>query len=164
VLSRDDLLLLETILKRFDVVESHWSIVECLYAVAPRCLVHRDFFERNVRVCTKGAKPVLYVIDWESAGWDVPALDLRRLDLVAYWTVVRETWPQLDLKKIREMANLGVILRFIPAITWVSRNLAHEWVYELAYEWVDEWVESQVSELMIYESRLAHALQVAHWV
>ena len=165
VLNRDDLLLLETILKRFDVVESHWSIVECLYATAPRCLVHRDFFDRNVRVCTKGAKPVLYVMDWGTAGWDVPAVDLRRLDLVAYWTVVRETWPQLDLEKIREMENLSVILRFIPGITWISRSLADEWgVNESDPEWTDEWVRTVVSNLRTYESFLTHALQVANCI
>ena len=151
-LNRDDLLLLETILEHLDTVESHWSTIECLHVAMPRCLVHGDFIGKNVRVCAKGAKSVLYVMDWRTAGWDAPTVDIQRLDPVTYWTFVREAWPQLDLEQIRAMANLGVILRNIQATSWDCRSLAYEWM------------DRAISHLAIYESHLAHALHVARWV
>jgi len=152
VLSKDDLLLLETILEHLDIVESHWSMVECLDASMPRCLVHSDFVKKNVRVYNESAKPVLYVMDWDIAGWGAPSVDIERQDLVTYWAFAREVWPQLDLEQIRAMANLGVILRNLGLIQATSGSLAYDWV------------EHAICDLAIYESHLIHALRVAHWV
>ena len=53
-----------------------------------------------------------------------PAADLPRVDLTAYWSVVREYWS-LDLPAIRRLAAVGQVFRFLAAISWASPGLAY---------------------------------------
>ena len=55
---------------------------------------------------------------------DAAAAALTRVDIAAYWSVVRECWS-LDLQAIRRLATVGQVFRFLAAISWVSPYLAY---------------------------------------
>jgi aminoglycoside phosphotransferase (APT) family kinase protein len=119
-LSGDDVTVLHAIVSQCDLLESRWSQVETCCAGVPSTLVHGDFRPKNVRVRADQAGLALFPLDWETAGWGVPAPDLASVDLTAYWSVVRECWPTLDLQAIQQLANLGKVSRWLAAISWES--------------------------------------------
>jgi len=81
LLTRDDLVVLEAIISECDAVEARWSEIEGVCRGMPSTLVHGDFRPRNafVRLHPEGVR--LFPLDWETAGWGVPAADLTRIDL-----------------------------------------------------------------------------------
>ena len=81
-------------------------------------------------------------MDWETAGWGIPAADLAQFslershyislspDLEAYWAVVQPSWPRVDLPGLRRLAELGKAFRLIVALAWMNEGFnAHtvEW-------------------------------------
>ncbi|MGA7501055.1 MAG: phosphotransferase [Isosphaeraceae bacterium] len=140
-LTDDDVAVLESIVRQYNNLEARWDRVQkCCYGV-PRTLVHNDFAGHNMRIRTREAGATLLPFDWEFAGWGIPAVDLvlsllpsRRFswnpDLVAYWAVVREDWPEFDLQAIRRWANLATWFRCLNAISWDAPELAQNWAGE----------------------------------
>jgi len=143
-LSPPDLQVIGEILSQGHFLESRWDRIEELYHRFPQTLVHCDFAEYNlrVRVSTRGIN--LLAFDWEMAGHGVPAPDIaelsgrgvprRRLssdlpdsELIAYCSVVRESWPNADLTAVRELAELGAVFRSLAAISWESESIARGW-------------------------------------
>jgi hypothetical protein len=47
--------------------------------------------------------------------------------LADYWSVVRESWSDLDLTAIKQLADLGALLRLVVGLGWDSRNIGREW-------------------------------------
>jgi Ser/Thr protein kinase RdoA (MazF antagonist) len=138
-LSTDDLGVLEAILSRCEGLESRWDRVEGLCAAMPRTIVHGDFKEKNARIRAGASGAVLMPFDWACSGVGAPAIDLAQPprpssgfschpDLEAYWVVVRERWPALDLESVRRWAILGTVLRSLAALSWAAPGLSHEWV------------------------------------
>ena len=76
-LSPDDLVVLESIVPRCNVLESCWSKVETFCDKMPQTLVHNDFATRNIRVRNGQARTALLPFDWEKAGWGIPAANLE---------------------------------------------------------------------------------------
>src|SRR5206468_4231485 len=99
----------------------HWVADAC--AGIPSTLVHGDFRPKNAYVRDDGAGTRLFPIDWEMAGWGIPAADLTRVDLGAYWSVVRERWTGVDLETIERVAVFGQIFRLLAAISWETTEL-----------------------------------------
>ena len=143
-LTSDDLEVIEAILSQADFLESRWNRVEELYHRFPRTLVHCDFASYNLRV-RRGERGInLMAFDWEMAGRGAPAPDIAELsgrgvprrratgdlqdsELVAYWSIVREVWPGLDLSAIKELAELGAVFRSLAAISWESESIGRGW-------------------------------------
>ncbi len=134
-LTAEDRAVLKQVLELQDALESRWHALERACEGLPTTLVHGDFEPKNVRVRSVDAGPVLYPIDWETAGWGVPAADLAapqsprhasRLDTDVYQTVVRERWPDLDAGSIRKLSILGLLFRALAAIEWESERLRFE--------------------------------------
>jgi hypothetical protein len=65
-------------------------------------------------------------IDWETAGWGLPAADLARVDVDAYADIVREWWPGVDITAVRRLARVGRVFRFLAAIGWESASLDYD--------------------------------------
>jgi aminoglycoside phosphotransferase (APT) family kinase protein len=99
-----------------------WVAVAC--AGIPATLVHGDFRPKNAYVREDARGTQLFPIDWEMAGWGIPAADLTRVDLRAYSAVVRERWPDVDLDAVERVAAFGQIFRLLAAIGWETTNLA----------------------------------------
>jgi hypothetical protein len=155
-LSPDDLAVLESLVSRFDVLESCWSTVERFCDRMPKTLVHSDFQGKNMRIRHDQTGIALLPFDWEMSGWGAPAADLaqgirQQVDLAIYWSVVRQFWPHLDVRDIQRMANLGSIFWELATISWKSWPLEYE---HLSYETV----KSAVLTIKSCESRLADAM------
>ncbi len=146
-LRAEDVELLETILSHCDIVASRWTHIERAFEGVPCTLVHGDFVPKNARVRTDSGE--LMLLDWEMAGWGIPAPDLLRVDLPTYCSVVGPAWPRLDLRAAQRLAQLGVLLRYLAAVDWESRWLAHEWV------------TGPMQRMHRYAAGLAEALRVA---
>ncbi len=160
VLTADDLAMLEAIMAQCDALEQSWSQIERVCADLPATLVHGDFRPKNVRVRSDESGQSLFPLDWETAGWGVPAADLApargltpipQVDLTTYEAIVREYWPELDLPALRQLVALGRIFRRLAAISWESLGLAYEWR------------EKPMTSMMVYQAELAEALQTPPW-
>ncbi|HZD56577.1 MAG TPA: phosphotransferase [Anaerolineales bacterium] len=140
---------LGTILRQFELLESHWDQVEAFCDGMPPALVHGDFVVKNLRVRTSQAGIALLPFDWGEAGWGVPARDLVDVDLVAYWSATHVHWPWLDLRTLRRLATIGKIFRAIDAIYWLLPSFNYEWL------------KRPRNSMSIYASWLAGAIQAA---
>jgi Phosphotransferase enzyme family len=147
---------LKTIVSQCDALESGWNQVEKCCESMPSTLVHGDFRPKNVYVRTDQAGTGLFPIDWETAGWGVPAADLapshhhysgQHVDLTTYWDIVQECWPSLDMSAIQQLVWAGLIFRRLAAISWDSRDLAYKWT------------EGPVECMRIYQAELSEIMQ-----
>jgi aminoglycoside phosphotransferase (APT) family kinase protein len=117
---------LHGILAKLDQAEAVWPRIEALCARFPDTLVHGDFRRKNVYL-RRGSRGVeLLPIDWETAGWGVPAIDLTRIDITAYCAVAQRAWPELHFDAVSRVAVVGRIFSQLAAIDWVSPQLAYE--------------------------------------
>jgi hypothetical protein len=125
---------LEAILSQGHLLESQWGRVNELCDRFPRTLVHGDFMKSNVRVRSSTCGVNVVGFDWERAGYGIPAFDIAETsgrgvtrdrietDLLDYWFVVRESWWDLNLTAIKELADLGAVFRLLAAIRWESES------------------------------------------
>jgi hypothetical protein len=142
--------LLTAIVSHCDVVEQRWHHVDHFCEAMPRTVVHGDFATQNARIRTRLAGTSLLVMDWEDAGWGVPAADLSqtkcslRPDITAYWSVVRSFWPHVALADLNRWVQVGRMFRLISSVAWLNLGFAAGGV-----EWcVDEmhWYEPKFTE------------------
>jgi len=122
---RHEAALLDTIVACCDAIEARWErLAESLDDV-PATVVHGDFRPKNGYLRRNGDGLSILPIDWETAGWGAPATDLTRIDLHAYWSVVRDVWP-VDLDAVRGWCRIGWMLEELAALDWVSKALGCE--------------------------------------
>jgi hypothetical protein len=135
----------------FDRLLTCWDDLENACSFAPETLVHGDFVGKNVRVQTRAGRRVLLAFDWEQAGRAIPAIDVLKAELDAYWRRVEKTWSHMSLSDLALIGNVGSVFRSIAATGWAVQGLH--------YPWVDD----AMDKLRVYESRLTTALKVAPW-
>ncbi len=109
-----------------DRLEGAWAALACACTGLPATLVHGDLQRKNLYVRNGAGQSALYAIDWETAGWGIPAADLARIDLPTYWSVVRSVWHHVRLEDVRRLGVVGRIFRELVAIRWVSPQLAYD--------------------------------------
>ena len=119
----DDVTQLEGILDLLRGLAARWGDVERLCVGLPATVVHGDFRPKNVYLRPAGNRLACYPIDWETAGWGVPAADLTRIDVAAYWSVAREWCRGLSLDAVYGLSHLGHVFRTIAAIDWECAGL-----------------------------------------
>jgi hypothetical protein len=153
-LSAQHVAVLEMVVGQQDILEARWRRVEAACDGAPSTLVHGDFRPKNVHVRIDHAGTTLLPMDWEDAGWGVPAADLlaARVDLTAYWSVVREHWTGLDARAVGRLATIGQVFRWLAAVNWDSASLASD---------RPEVVHHVVSNMRIYQAELDAAIHQA---
>lgn len=148
--------LLRSIVARSGEVERRWSELEEICATAPSTLVHGDFRPRNLYVRGGPEGQRLLPIDWELAGWAVPAADLAPkrgyplVDLEVYCRIVRERWSEFDMSLARRLVWAGLVLRQLAAIEWAAMSLVFT---------QRESLEDPLSRLSIYHEALGRALE-----
>ena len=98
--------------------EARWDRIEEIYAGAPVTLEHGDHRPKNSRVGEDRGREYFSVFDWETAGIAAPAVDLARVDLLAYADVVRDAWPHVDVAAVQQLAVVGKLLRSFNAVRW----------------------------------------------
>ena len=160
VLRAADLGVLRGVLALLDAIESDWPAVEASCASIPPTLTHGDFQPKNVYVRRDSSGMKLYPIDWETAGWGVPAADLAPargrglsspVDLTVYGRIVRRRWTQLDDPTIRDLVFVGTLFRRLIAIHWSMQGL------------VVPWLDKPIAQLEFYRSELEEALREPPW-
>jgi len=118
VLTPCDVAVLQAIVSLQDLLESRWTRIEESCVGLPATLVHGDFQPKNVYVREHANGIACYPVDWEFAGWGVPAADLTRIDVAAYWSASRQGGDGPALETVRRLASVGQIFRFLAAIDW----------------------------------------------
>lgn len=122
-LTRDDIAMLQGVVAVLNALELRWTRVEAMCLGLPPTVVHGDFRPKNVYLRPNGNGLACYPIDWETAGWGVPAIDLTRIDVAGYWACAREWRPGLDLDTVRRLAGIGHVLRLVAAIDWDTASI-----------------------------------------
>jgi hypothetical protein len=137
-------------------VAGHWGEVEALCAGVSPTLVHGDLVVKNVRLRATSGSTHLFALDWETAGWGVPAIDLSRFvgapvkpDLETYHSALREGGHPAD--SIEELAHLGSVFRLISAMYWAGLRLGQPWVGKCMV-WMD-----------CYRTYMGSALRATRW-
>ena len=121
-----DVTALRLLVADLDRLEGTWAGIERACTGVPATLAHGDLQRKNTYIRKGASGPELLAIDRETAGWGVPAVDLTRIDLPTYWSVVRSCWPTVRLEDLRRLAALGRIFLQLAAIRWVSPELAYD--------------------------------------
>jgi Phosphotransferase enzyme family len=125
-LTAADRVVLRETLSVLEGLAASWSGLEVACVGLAPTLVHGDFRPKNVYLRRWNGRLACYPIDWETAGWGVPAVDLTRIDGDAYWDVAREWQVGVEPFHVRRLARLGHVFRTIAAIDWESTGLAYE--------------------------------------
>jgi hypothetical protein len=153
-----DVDLLWSVIALCDDLESHWNQLEACLEGVPATLVHGDFRPKNVHLRTVDSNAGVFVLDWETAGWGPPAVDLapargphsaRHIDIKTYISIAQESWANLDSQMIGRPVAAGTIFRRLAAMDWASGNLGYDDV------------SLPVSRLRVYRSEVLEAMQAA---
>jgi hypothetical protein len=159
VLMNEGANLLAAMISRLHLLERHWSEATACCDQMSRTLVHGDLVEKNMRVRCNRLGDDLLVMDWETAGWGVPAVDLTQIEggsksaspeLTTYQSAIMASWPHLDAPLLRRLAQFGRMFRVIATIRRASESLRPAYIEDgiLHPEW------------RFYEDRLAGLIEV----
>jgi hypothetical protein len=150
-LADGDLTVLNSIVSLLNIVKSRWKEVERFCSRIPRTLVHCDFVAKNLRLRNGPGGAVLLPLDWEAAGWGVPADDIQELDIPTYWSVIRNDWTDVDLQDVQQLADYGKVFRCLASISWDSDRLKYQWV------------ERAMWRMRSYEPWLSDLVRTVEW-
>ena len=157
VVTAEDRIILTAIATHCDLVEKRWDAISRFCDRIPPTLVHGDLASKNICVRTDHRDTHFLVMDWESAGWGVPAADLAQStfgsaspDLEVYWSVVQPEWPpQLAFTDLQRLAEVGNLFRVVSALKWANSGFRPEFL---------EWY---MMNMRFYESALRAWLERA---
>lgn len=111
---------LTSALEGFERVEEVWPELAERCADIPETVVHGDFVAKNLILEPTGE---IVALDWGSAGWGVPATDLRHVDARGYFAGVSARWPGLSVQAIEGAATAGHVLEQIARLRGVAEGL-----------------------------------------
>jgi aminoglycoside phosphotransferase (APT) family kinase protein len=160
-ISADDLAVLEVIVGQCDTLEALWPGLEQVCASYPATLVHADFRPKNLCLRLADGELALSPIDWEKAGWGVPAADLALLlrrgpashvAAPAYAETIRGHLPQLDLDAIQRLASVGHVFQSLAGVHWSCAELRFESARSLV---------RPIGSMRIYAARIQETLDSA---
>ena len=118
---------LERLTTELDSVEGEWTGIACACTGLPPTLVHGDFRPKNAYLCeVGGGRLELFPIDWEMAGWGVPAVDLTRISLAGYREAILPAWPGTSEEDLGRLDGVGRVFRALAGIRWLAPQLANE--------------------------------------
>lgn len=149
------------LIEQLDRLEELWPRIEQACTGMPATLVHADFRLKNVRVRGVDDARVLYVLDWEMAGWGVPAADLASarasaltvpIDTASYLETVREQWPDVDADTVLRLSIVGRIFQALAGIDWAGASLRFE---------TPSYLLQPVSSMRVYRTYIAEAAGAA---
>jgi aminoglycoside phosphotransferase (APT) family kinase protein len=141
---------LQRLIADLDALESDWSHVERACVGVPRTLVHCDFRPKNAFVRQGRNGLEILPLDWETAGWGPPAVDLTRIDLPAYTAVIQAHWrPAVRLEDVERLAAVGAVFRYLASIFWAAPQLTYHSQFFLI---------KPISQLKVAHERLAGAM------
>ena len=137
-LSAGERAILDDLRRLLDRVEMRWEALCEPCSALPRTLVHGDVARKNSRLRATPDGPAIVMLDWETAGWGPPAVDLKTcarpakhlpggwdgtVPLEAYAAAVAEAWPAVTLRDVQRHARTGTVFRLLAGIRWASELL-----------------------------------------
>ncbi len=125
-LTADEIATLRRLVSDLDRLESEWAGIERACTGVSATLVHGDFRPKNAHIRHHASQPQLLAIDWEMAGWGVPAVDLVEIDLPTYWSVVRSSYPGAQFEDMQRLRAVGQVFRWLAAIRWMAPGLLYD--------------------------------------
>ena len=125
-LTADEMATLRRLVSDLDGLEREWPDIERACTGVSATLVHGDFRPKNAHVRQRAGKPELLAIDWEMAGWGVPAVDLVEIDLPTYWSVVRTDCPGVRFQDMERLRAVGQVFWWLAAIRWMAPGLLYD--------------------------------------
>ena len=150
-LGPDDVAVLGDLLEQGGAIERRWDEVETFCSTLAGTLVHGDLMPKNVRVRPGASGIAILVLDWEMAGWAVPAADLERADLAVYGSVVNALGMRIAHRDIEMLAVYGKLFRLIASVEWDS-----QWLKTKV-------VEQSMFNLRVYREQLGRLLDGEGW-
>ena len=147
--------ILKKVLTQMDALELKWQYLLKFCEDIPQTLAHVDFRPKNVHVKPSSTGDVLYVMDWEMAGWGNPVVDLApdrglvsepQVDMPIYISMMQEIWPGLDMSTLPYFAQVGCIFRRLAAIYWCSLEMSFRWF------------EGPIRDMDIFHKELSQAM------
>ena len=156
VMTPENIGLLRAILVQMNALESNWEQLLNNCQSFPQTLVHGDFRPKNIYIQQNVTGNQLYVVDWETAGWGIPAVDLApsrglstsaQVDMTIYLSLAREFWKALDMPTLQFFVRVGCLFRRLTAMYWASLGLSYRWI------------EKPIQSLYIYQNELAQAMK-----
>ncbi len=166
-LEEEDRKILDSVASQCDWLGSYWGQVEQACGSLPRTIVHGDFVRKNLPVRTSPAGMVLLPLDWETAGWGLPAIDLVTAGLApftdglsalsaspamtVYRSVVSQFWPRCGDHDLAVLTNLGMIFRLIDSVKWACEGLGGERTARV--------LPLSVAQFRLYQGGMARAIQ-----
>jgi thiamine kinase-like enzyme len=155
-----DVSVLEAIIAQCDFLEGRWSEIKRFCKKLPRTLVHGDLSVKNVRVRARPDGELdFFPLDWETAGWGVPAADLAQFtlnsvspDQATYHSIMQKAWLTLDAQDLLQLADFGAVFRLVAALSWASEGLARPGVETLMMRYFHP-----------YHAQLAEVLEADRW-
>ena len=154
----EDLAVLTGVLEELDSLEARWPEIENACDGMPVTLVHGDLRPKNVRIRDRRAVPAVFAIDWEMAGWGVPAADLAgacgpgptiAVDAKTYRETVRERWGDLDAADVGRLSSLGRIFQALAGIDWAGASLKFD---------TRRYLLAPVASMRVHRGQIAGAL------
>jgi Phosphotransferase enzyme family len=149
--------ILKRVLIQMDALESNWGYLLKFCEDIPPTLAHGDFRPKNVHVKPSSTGDVLYVMDWEMAGWGNPVVDLApsrglfsepQVDMPIYISMMQEVWPGLDMSSLPYFAQVGCIFRRLAAIYWSSLEMSFRWF------------EGPIRDMDIFQKEVSRAMAI----
>ncbi len=143
---------LDIVLTEMETIFSRQAEVDELCQRMPRTLVHGDFFPKNLRIRQDDGKLNLFPLDWETAGYAVPAADVAyHIDLDTYFAIVGSAWPKISFNSVKQLARCGRVFRMMVAVEWASYGLGNPWPAR------------QMRQMRTYRVWLAELIQEMGW-
>ena len=110
---------------------------------APRTLVHGDLSGKNLRLCKTDAGPQIVALDWETAGWGLPAADLPSLPtraqrplkpgklphwdgtvpLDVYAACAAGLWRDVSVPDLERLTHIGTVFCAVAGTRWSAEQL-----------------------------------------
>jgi hypothetical protein len=125
---------------RCDALASRWAEIERACQHLPATIVHGDIAEENLRLVRRQSGVRVALLDWEKAGWSAPVVDLPRLEVADYRTLVAD-WLPISAVDSDEIVRIGRIFRVL----------------------VHRWAAKPLRKVDRYERRLASLMSEAGW-
>jgi Phosphotransferase enzyme family len=105
--------ILTSAIEACDAVTARWDAVMRGCEGLPATVVQGDLATQNLRLRTVGDRLDIVVLDWEKAGWGVPAVDLARLSLSDYAVAARIGSPRYSSTDLELAAWAGKAFRVL---------------------------------------------------
>lgn len=131
-LSEEDCSFLLEVIDTLESIASYWPEISSACDDMPNTVVHCDFRPKNMFVRHEGKDVIVYPIDWEMAGWGLPAPDLAPSDerysdglinLEVYRQCIRDEWPGLTMQDFDRILAIGYLFRRLAATDWATMSL-----------------------------------------